>query len=214
MKSDFVDRVERKIWPVRVQNKQASQHYYEMLAYHKRLDGNIPDNAVIFIGDSLTQSLAVAAISPLSVNYGIGNDTSIGVLRRIDEYRSIKRSRIIVVAIGINDLKIGRTKEEILYYFEEIIKKINYKKMVIFNSIHPVDEKLQGKKNRTNKMISSINDGLEKICSKYPNVYFLNTYKALTDNTGNLQRLYHVGDNVINLSSCLIAIIEALSISI
>ena len=151
VKSDFVDRVERKIWHERVQKKQALQYYHEMLAYHKRMDGNIPENAVIFIGDSLTQSLAVAAISPLSVNYGIGNDTSIGVLRRIDEYRSIKRSRIIVVAIGINDLKIGRTNEEILCDFEKIIKKINYKKMVIFNSIHPVDEKLQNKKNRNNK---------------------------------------------------------------
>ena len=68
IKSDFVDRVERKIWPVREQKKQALNHYNEMLAYHKRMDGNIPENAVIFIGDSLTQSLAVAAISPLSVN--------------------------------------------------------------------------------------------------------------------------------------------------
>jgi len=132
----------------------------------------------------------------MDTNYGIGNDTSVGVLRRIDEYRSIKRSRIIVVAIGINDLKVGRTKEQILYDFEKIIKKIDYKKMVIFNSIHPVDEKLQDEKNRNNKTILSINAGLEKICSKYSNVYFLNTYRELSDNTENLRRLYHVGDGI------------------
>ena len=100
-----------------------------MLGYHKRMDGNIPDDSTIFIGDSLTQSLAVSAISPRSVNYGIGNDTLIGVLKRIGEYKSIYRSSMIVIAVGINDLKIGKNIEEILYNYEAIIKKIPHKKM-------------------------------------------------------------------------------------
>ena len=60
-----------------------SSRYAKILAYHKRIDSNIPDDAVIFIGDSITEGLAVSSISPVSVNYGIGSDTTLGVLQRL-----------------------------------------------------------------------------------------------------------------------------------
>ena len=67
VKSDFIDRVERK-FGIKPTNQELTNHYHEMLAYHKRMDGNIPQDAIIFIGDSLTQSLAVSAIKPNKVN--------------------------------------------------------------------------------------------------------------------------------------------------
>jgi len=195
LKSDFIYLISKKIWPNR-EYVEGSFHYHEMLAYHKRMDGNIPKNATIFIGDSLTQSLAVSAITPYAVNYGIGHDTSKGVLDRLNQYTSIQHSKIIVIAIGINDLKFNKKEKEILSNLEKIIKILPNKKPIIFNSMHPVDEQSLNSDSIKNRKITSINSDLEKICSKYSNVHFIDTYKVLSNNSGNLLNKYHVGDGL------------------
>lgn len=47
-------------------------HFKRMVYFYERMDADVPDSSVIFIGDSITQGLCVAAVSPLSVNYRIG----------------------------------------------------------------------------------------------------------------------------------------------
>ncbi len=39
------------------------QHFKNMLAYQGRMDSSIPDNSVLFLGDSITQRLAVTAVT-------------------------------------------------------------------------------------------------------------------------------------------------------
>lgn len=102
-KSDFIQRVEAKLG-VDQSEPEISLFYKSMVDYHKRMDGSIPDGAVIFIGDSITQGLATSAISHAGVNLGIGLDTTAGVLNRLQFYKSIDRSKAVVLAIGVNDL--------------------------------------------------------------------------------------------------------------
>ncbi len=64
-----------------------------------------PDKSVVFVGDSLTQSLYVDAVARPSVNYGIGGDTTVGVLGRLPEYRSILCASAVVMAIGVVYMK-------------------------------------------------------------------------------------------------------------
>jgi lysophospholipase L1-like esterase len=195
-KSDFIQRVENKFWPETAEKKGLSENYSAILVYLKRMDGNVPDASVIFIGDSLIRSLAVSAVAPMAINYGIAGDTSYGVLQRIGEYQSINRAGIIVLSIGTNDLGLGKSKEEILSNFERIIKMIPPEKKVIFNSILPVDEKIRQDVKRNNRIISSVNNKLEGICLKYQNVYFLDNSELLSGPDGNLQAMYHVGDGL------------------
>jgi len=194
LKSDFLTHVERILLPDKEYNEGAL-HYHEMLAYHKRMDGNVPAEAIIFIGDSLTQSLAVNAIAPTAVNYGIGHDTSKGVLRRISEYKSIKRSKVVVIAIGINDLKFKKG-EKILHNIEKTIKQIPKETRIIVNSIHPTDKNSLHIKSIKNYQIVSINNDLENMCSKYVNAHFLDTYKALSNENMSLSEDYHIGDGL------------------
>ena len=84
---------------------EITKHYTRMMMYHERMDSSIPTGSVIFIGDSITQGLATSAISQLSVNYGIGSDTTLGVIERLDTYHSINTAKAVVIAIGINDIK-------------------------------------------------------------------------------------------------------------
>jgi hypothetical protein len=48
-------------------NVVMNSHYRRMLMFHRRIDVDVPDNAVIFLGDSLTQGLAVDAVAPLAI---------------------------------------------------------------------------------------------------------------------------------------------------
>jgi len=106
LKSDFNDRVEHKFGiHTAAQSPEITQHFHRMLHYHKRMDGNVPEGSVIFIGDSITQGLCVSAIASPAVNYGIGSDTTVGILQRLPYYNSIKRASAVVLAIGINDIR-------------------------------------------------------------------------------------------------------------
>ena len=59
-----------------------------MVKYHSRMDGSIPDNSILFIGDSITQSLCVSAVADNSVNLGIGGDTTLDVINRLPKYKN------------------------------------------------------------------------------------------------------------------------------
>ncbi len=194
VKSDFITRVGKTIG---LQNtpQELTSHYYEMLAYHKRMDGSVPDNAIIFIGDSITQSLAVSAITPSGVNYGIGKDTSIGVLNRITQYSSIPRANIVVIAIGINDLK-RRDVNSITDNYTKIINAIPKDIQIIFNAVHPVNEFFSLHPGRKNAYIQQLNLNLKSICSKFTNVHFMDISQLLADNRQNLSNKFHTGDGI------------------
>ncbi len=192
--SNFIDRVQYKLG-LETNGPELTKHYNEMLAYHKRMDGNIPPGAIIFIGDSLTQSLAVTAITSFGVNFGIGRDTSIGVIHRINQYTSIKDSKIVVIAIGLNDLT-RREPCDIIQNYNKIIDSLPKCVQVIFSGVHPVDEGVRLVQGRNNNRINKLNTGLKELCARVKNAHFVNVTNVLSDETGNLSNKYHVGDGV------------------
>ena len=66
--------------------------YYDF-ALSKQLlnDHRVPQGAIIFIGDNITENLDVSVISPKAVNLGISKDTTVGVLKRVPLYDSLTR---------------------------------------------------------------------------------------------------------------------------
>ena len=139
LKSDFIDRVQTKLG---IQQSglsaEITPHFHRMLRYHKRMDGNVPDGSVVFIGDSITQGLCVSAITCPSVNYGIGSDTTLGVLQRLQDYRSIDRASAVLLAIGINDMK-RRSNDEIFENYRLIIEQIPKTTPIVFSAVLPLD---------------------------------------------------------------------------
>ena len=175
--------------------ERLSPHYGTMVKYHERMDGNVPDNAVIFIGDSITQGLAVSAVTPLAINYGIGKDTSVGVLQRIPLYRSLARAEAIVLAIGVNDLR-QRSNDALVANFESILTQLLPSTVpVIVSSILPVDTRVWPEPDH-NDRIEQINAKLELLCLQYPTARFVNSSERLLDAEQNLAPHYHIGDGI------------------
>ncbi len=193
VKTDVIPRIKVKLG-YEVTRDELTSHYHRMLAFHKRADENIPDKSLIFIGDSLTQGLAVIAVSQQSVNYGIGHDTTVGVLKRIPFYNSIKESEAVVVAIGINDLK-RRSNDEIVKNYQEIVSLIPKKIPILFSAVFPVDEMASGRVG-FNERVKELNTSLDDICKKSKRLYFLNISNLVINSHGNLSTNYHIGDGV------------------
>lgn len=190
LKSDFIDKLRLRIGgsPVEI-----TPHFRDMVSYHKRIDGNVPDGAVIFIGDSLTQGLCVSAIAPVAVNYGIGNDTTVGVLKRLHDYQSINRAKAVVLAIGINDMEF-RGNDEILLNIKAIRSCIPSTVPVVISGVLPVDiaEPLSWEEGR----IAALNTDLNGFAESTASTIFLDSGALMKDGEGRLKRALHIGDGV------------------
>ncbi len=193
-KSDFLPRLERKLgWVERAE--EITDHYRGMVQYHGRMDANVPDNAVIFIGDSLTQGLYVDAVARPSVNYGIGSDTTVGVLGRLGTYRSVYRASAVVLAIGAVDMRF-RDNREIVRNYGRILAALPPHVAIVCSAVLPVHEAMMSPRPVTNARIRDLNLALGALCAGDARCVFVDAGKDLMDAGGQLSALVQVGDGI------------------
>jgi lysophospholipase L1-like esterase len=174
--------------------EELSPNYYSLLSFQKRVDAQLSENSVIFIGDSLIQGLAVSEIVPHSVNFGIGADTTLGVLTRLESYQSLAKAKNIFLTIGLNDLK-RRNNTEIINNYRKILTVLPKDRPVTIGAILPVDERVSSVGSR-NKRIKALNLMLEKLTHQFKNIQFISINLLLLDETGNLKERFHIGDGL------------------
>ena len=133
-------------------------------------------------------------MTPLAVNFGIAGDTTLGVLNRISDYHSISGSKIIVVAIGYNDL-LRRNNDQIIANYKKIIDLIPEKIPILFSAVLPVDELLVQREGG-NARILELNASLNDLCSRSGRTYYLDISSIIADPDGNLIDIYHIGDGL------------------
>lgn len=172
--------------------------YNTTASFYEQVDKHVPNGSVIFIGDSITQGLCTSAVSPLSVNWGLGNDTTYGLLKRISKYDSLSRAAVVVIEIGINDIINGCSDKEIVHNYKKILQYFPSKLGIVCSSILPVDEKvLVGNlsNNLNNSRITYLNKELAKVCDERNGCFWTNS-NGLADNFGNLAANFHKGDGL------------------
>ena len=175
---------------------EITEHFQRMLIYHSRMDGNVPPGATIFIGDSLTQGLCVSAVTCPAVNYGIGSDTTVGVLQRLSTYQSIERAAVVVLAIGVNDFR-RRGNEEIIGNFRQIVASMPGSAPIVISGVLPQDEAAQLEWSGRNSMrIKPLNQNLAQLAASDPRLLFFDAGPLLIDAEGNLRDEFHVSDGV------------------
>ncbi len=174
---------------------EITQHYKRMLSFHVMADGSLSEKSVVFVGDSIVQGLCVSCVTNNAINYGIGMDTTLGVINRINQYKSLNVIKAVVIAVGFNDLSI-RTNDEILQNYEKIILKIPRQLELIFSAVLPVDSKYLINNQISNTRIRELNSGLSSLCNSYGNCFYLNSCDKMIDSSGNLRRELHIGDGI------------------
>lgn len=173
--------------------EELSYHYKNMLTLHLRGDPLVPKGSIFLIGDSITQGLCSTCIAPDVANYGIGTDTTYGMLSRLPQYESLKYAKAVMLAVGVNDIPI-REDKEIISNLSDIILSLKHTEVLV-SAILPVDENFCSK-SLNNSRIQRINGGIKKVCEVYAHCTFFDSSSRLYGEAGGLKNTYHDGDGL------------------
>jgi len=159
------------------------------------MDWSVDNSQILFVGDSMIQSMNVSYVTNSGVNFGIAGDTINGVVKRLKDLSSVSRAKVIVVAVGINDIGQGAGKEKIIESYSKLFKLLKGRPIVL-SGILPVDTLQTEKWNKyfSNQFISKINTALESMCKNNGSCLFTNP--SIDLNEKNLNPDYHIGDGL------------------
>jgi lysophospholipase L1-like esterase len=146
---------------------------------------NIPENSIVFLGDSLTQRSSWNEMfnSNKIINRGIESDTTEGVLHRLDDITNAKPDKIFLM-IGINDLRTDQKVSSIVKNYSKILNSIHEQTPnteVYIQSVLPVNNEIIGKV-VNNDDVLKLNDNLQKFAKEY-NYKYIDLYSKVS--TGN-----------------------------
>jgi hypothetical protein len=139
-------------------------HYRLELSFHARKDSLVPTNAVVFLGDSHIEGMLTTAVAEPSVNFGIGGDTTDGIINRLRRYECLARAKAVVLLVGINDM-VFRSNEEALQNYSALLGALPKGKTAAIGVL-PVREGALTEQNKSlnNERISAFNAELQTIC--------------------------------------------------
>ena len=175
--------------------------------YQKRVDDfkiynkTVVKDGIVFVGDSLTENYNVYEyFKELNVyNRGIGGDTTLGLLKRMNESVYDLNPKVVVLLIGINDFELlENSNVETIY--NNILTIVNNIKSncpntkIILQSLYPVCKKDDPKIDKS-CVINKDNEKIVKINNKIKNiedVTYLDVYSSLVDETSNLKIEYTI----------------------
>lgn len=192
--TDLPYRIDQNLGLGQFKPREITQLYRKMVGSHLQLDGSVEAGSTLFLGDSLTQGLNVSAVTDKAINYGIGMDTSFGLLKRVPRYKSLSRVSTVVIAIGINDLiRIDRELADIIDNYKKILRSLPPQANIVMQAIFPVDENtdLVG----INEKIIQLNAMLQSLAEEEKHD-FLNLREDFIDEDGNLLKELHRGDGL------------------
>lgn len=131
---------------VKIDSSYANWYYQQRMEYFSKTP--IPKNAIIFLGNSITeraewQELLADSKYPV-INRGIGGDNSFGILARMDEIVNAKPKAVYLMD-GINDQFRKLPHEVSINNYRRIIRKIKQqspKTKIYIESALPINEEM------------------------------------------------------------------------
>ena len=178
-KTDFIPKVKAKFLAT---TTATNPHGERMIVYHQAMDASVPAGATIFLGDSITQGLATAAVSPSSVNYGIGSETTSELLANLPKYQSLERASAAFLMIGINDIGQGKT-QHLASQLRAVAAAIPKDLPLVWSGIMPAySVKIDP------AQITAANRAIQEICAARGNCIYVDTQELLSAGGANLFR--------------------------
>jgi lysophospholipase L1-like esterase len=167
--------------------------YYRFRKAYFMVDSH-PNHPVIFLGDSITDEGEWSKLFPSSPveNRGIGGDTTLGVLNRLNQITASNPTEIFLM-IGTNDLCFGRSIPEITSNYRLILTRFQTElpnTRIYIQSVLPFNDTLFPSRSlRTNKNINELNRQIKKLAKEY-NYTYIDLTPAFTASDGRLPVKY------------------------
>lgn len=164
--------------------------------YLQWADSSVPDQSVIFLGDSLTHGLSTAAVVPCAVNYGVPSARTDDLLEALPSYKALNRARAIVLNIGINDLGEGK-HVGLDGRLNEIAVALRGTTPLIWSAMLPTGTKETG---IDPAIIRAGNETIKALCTLKARCTFVDTWPLFTDGSGEIVRSLFL-DDALHLSA-------------
>ncbi len=145
---------------------------------------------IVFLGDSMTDEGKWHQLFPNMnlVNRGIGGDTTLGVLNRLDQIVTLEPRKIFLM-IGTNDLCFNRSVPDTIKNYDLILrilhKDLPNTKIYIESVLHFNDKLFPSVYLRTNENIDILNVGIKNLAEIYHDPY-IDMVKVFSDKNGRL----------------------------
>jgi lysophospholipase L1-like esterase len=183
-KSDLLPKVTDKLIETGlIQSSALSEPEHECMTMMKRVHGHmdrfVPSGATVFLGDSLTMSLATSALAPFAINYGIGGQRSDQLIKSMDLYGSMARAGTVVIAIGTNDL-LQAQEEGIGSRYRAILEKIPPNVRVVMSSVPPIGDVWRRGRHMKASSVRDVVSVAEESCRSDSRCIFVDAYTTLT----------------------------------
>ncbi len=183
-------------------NQYIRDNYQRRVSIWQETAGHIPDNGIVFIGDSHTEYFELNEYFPgfPVFNRGIYGDTSYGVKKRLAESALKFNPSKVFLLIGANDVnKTNDTNEVIVDNIKDIVRQIKTAipdTTVYVQSLYPVNR--NGKNSSlvsifklTNERLSAINLLLESFCNS-EGIAYIDMFSQLIDEKGQLREDFSI----------------------
>lgn len=149
---------------------------------------------IVFLGDSITDEGNWSKLFPNVPieNRGIGGDTTLGVLNRLDQVIALKPTQVFLM-IGTNDLCYGRAIPDIISNYERILQRFRTELpgvKIYVQSVLPFNDTVfPARELRTNKNIVQLNREIKHLAMRYDYPY-LDITSPFTGPDGRLPMQY------------------------
>ena len=173
---------------------------YSIYWWHsKDLYDHLPDtrNEIVFLGNSITDGAEWSELfqNKRCINRGISADVTAGILLRLDAITKLRPAKIFIM-IGINDLSLNMTVDEIVINYRAILEQIRRetpKTKVYIESVLPVNPNTGFALKHTNKteLIIELNSRLRTLASEFRYTY-IDLFSVMADQNNHLPRKYSI----------------------
>lgn len=144
--------------------------------FQQRRDPIVPEGAAVFLGDSITHGYVPALVEPMSVNFGIGQQTAAQLARELPRYGSLKRAGRIYLMIGTNDVLQGRANA-LPERYESILANLPENVPLVWSTVMPLADAHPG--------IETANAAVRTLCARRPDCTIVDVHAAMTRDDGS-----------------------------
>lgn len=163
-------------------------------SFYLRYDQNVPNDSLVFVGDSHIQGMCTTCVSNSAINFGIGKDRTTDVIRRISSYQSVRTAKAIILQVGHNDLK-SDSNEKIIANYDVLLRTLSGDQKILVVAQFPVGIQVEHF-DQINLRKRQINEAVQNLCTLNKQCTMLDLTSSLTDEAGPLSSKYHLGDGV------------------
>lgn len=194
VKTDLVSKIAERL---RLSHgaKQPNLIYDYSFATELALNNLFPKKTVYVIGDSIVRRLDITRIAMKAVNLGISGDNTEGVLHRLPYFDVSHRASVLVLAVGVNDVRGRIPMEEAINNYQSIVTLCPAGLPLVISAVLPVDERVPEFRG-FNKQIRDFNEALRAISKSRDETYFIDIGKKISDSKGNLAPQYEEPDGI------------------